>query len=242
MVGAPLAQPRLPKASDVLAGELRHQILSNRMEAGARLPSESELIEQSGFSRATVREALRLLEADGLITIRRGPKGGITVSHPDLRQVTRSLAIVLTRSDAQLGDLFVLRCLLEPPAAALAAHDATPEQRAELTNAAATDPGLGHAVDFHHRLAVATGNPLLQMLISVLNDILDLHAAEERLSSADLAAASRHHRAIAAAIAAGQAEEASQEMDRHIGRFARALSRQGRLGEPIIPRRAPGGR
>jgi GntR family transcriptional repressor for pyruvate dehydrogenase complex len=225
----------------VLAGSLRQQILGNRMQAGARLPAEPELIEQSGFSRATVREALRLLEADGLIAIRRGPKGGITVRQPDLRQVTRSLAIVLTRSDAKLADLFALRRLLEPSAAALAARNATVEQRAGLSTAAAADPGLGHAVEFHHLLAAATGNPLLEVLISVLNDILDLHAAEENLSSADLAAAGRHHCAVATAIAEGEAEAASQAMDRHIGRFERALSRHGRLSEPIVPRRANGG-
>jgi DNA-binding FadR family transcriptional regulator len=91
-------QPRLPKASDVLADRLRAQILGNQMRPGEPLRSEATLIAETGFSRGTVREALRLLESDGLIEIRRGPHGGIRVAEPDLSQVTRSLALLLTIS------------------------------------------------------------------------------------------------------------------------------------------------
>jgi DNA-binding FadR family transcriptional regulator len=229
---------RPPKAADVLASGLRQKILRNGMKVGARLPSERELIEQSGLSRATVREGLRLLEADGLIAIRRGPKGGITVSQPSLHQMSRTLAILMTRTQARVADLFTLRRLLEPPAAGLAARNATPEQRAALNHAVTPASDVGQAVAFHELLAAATGNPLLQVVLEVLDGILHVHASEEDLSAADLAGVGRQHRAVAAAIVHHDAEAASEAMDRHIASFERALSRQGRLEGPIVPGRA----
>jgi len=226
---------RIPKASDVLASEIRRQILGNRLSSGTRLRSESELIAESGFSRATVREALRLLEAEGLISVRRGPKGGIVVAYPDAQHVTRALAIVLAHSDASLSNLFELRRLLEPAAAAAAAQNASPEQKHMIQRASAVELEVGHTVHFHFVLAEATGNPMLRVLVTVINDILELHAPDEHLTQADLAAAATHHAAISRAILAGDAVAAQTEMLRHIEKFERALGRQGRLDQLIVP-------
>src|SRR5919107_900384 len=81
----------LPKASALLADELRARILGTGLEPGSPLPSEPEIIEQSGLGRASVREALRLLEAQGLVVIRRGSHGGIFVAQPDPSALGRTL-------------------------------------------------------------------------------------------------------------------------------------------------------
>jgi GntR family transcriptional regulator, transcriptional repressor for pyruvate dehydrogenase complex len=227
---------RIPKASDVLAGEIRKQILRRRLPSGSRLRSESELISDSGFSRATVREALRLLEAEGFISVKRGPRGGIVVAYPDAQHVTRVLASVLAHSDATLSNLFAIRRLLEPVAAAAAAESASEEQRQMIERASAAELEVGHTVHFHFVLAEATGNPLLRVLVTVINDILELHAPDEHLTHADLAAAARHHAAIAQAIIACDAAAAHREMLRHIDKFEQALGRQGRLNQLIVPR------
>src|ERR1700733_11935074 len=86
---------RVPKASGFVADELRAQIIGNDLAPGTRLPSEAQLIEQFGLSRATVREALRLLEAEGLILVKRGPRGGLTVSRPNPSHISRSMATMV---------------------------------------------------------------------------------------------------------------------------------------------------
>ena len=83
------------------------------MTEGTELPVEAELIRQEGVSRSTVREALRILEHEGLVTTRRGG-GGAFVTTPDARQTARSLAALLSVSQAHLRDLFEFRRLVEP--------------------------------------------------------------------------------------------------------------------------------
>lgn len=74
-VERPEALPRLPKISEQLADRLRATILGRGMRPGDRLSSEAELISHYGVARGTVREALRLLESEGIIEIRRGAAG-----------------------------------------------------------------------------------------------------------------------------------------------------------------------
>ena len=83
---------RPAKVSELLADRLRGQILGQGIKAGEVFSSEPELIARFGLARGTVREALRLLESEGLITIRRGRSGGIEVREPDLVQIRCMLA------------------------------------------------------------------------------------------------------------------------------------------------------
>src|SRR5258707_7489369 len=73
----------VPKASDVLADDLRERILLGEFPEGTALPTERDLVAQTQMSRATVREALRILEVQGLIRIKTGPAGGAFVQKPD---------------------------------------------------------------------------------------------------------------------------------------------------------------
>jgi DNA-binding GntR family transcriptional regulator len=85
-----LSRGRVPKAAELLASEMRRMILGRGLAPGTPLPSEAEIIEQRGQSRVTAREALRLLEAEGLIEVRRGPRGGVLVGDPRPAHVARS--------------------------------------------------------------------------------------------------------------------------------------------------------
>ncbi|HLK16425.1 MAG TPA: GntR family transcriptional regulator, partial [Fimbriimonadaceae bacterium] len=156
------------KVSDVLAREIRNLILGKRLQANTPLPSESEWIAQTGYSRATVREALRLLESDGLISIKRGPGGGIRVSHPDVGHATRTLGIMLALSNATLRDLFEVRKLLEAKAAEVAATAATAEQREKLLEVSEAK-SFETEVDFHRLLAECTGNDLFSLILASLH-------------------------------------------------------------------------
>lgn len=228
---------RVPKASSVLADEFRAKIVTGEWNYGESIGSESELVERSGFSRGTVREALRLLEADGLLTVKRGARGGISLARPDLSQVTRSLAFLLTLDEIPLRSLFQFRKLVEPAAARLAAENITPEQSDRLN--ALTDgdrPGYQDEADFHELIAHCTGNQLLSMMLVVPHELLHLHLQGQAFAIADVQGARRAHRLIAQAISVGAGADAERLMLNHLERFEELMVREGRMDDPIIGR------
>jgi DNA-binding FadR family transcriptional regulator len=93
----------IPKAADVLAEVLREQILDGQLGEGSTLPSERALAEQSGLSRATVREALLILELDGLVLTRTGRKGGTEVVRPRSERVQRSIRTFIRGQGVRLN-------------------------------------------------------------------------------------------------------------------------------------------
>ncbi|WP_164478753.1 FadR/GntR family transcriptional regulator [Mycolicibacterium stellerae] len=226
----------LPKLAAMLAQELRSKILGLGLEPGAPLPSEPELIEQSGLGRASVREAIRLLEAEGLVVIRRGSHGGIFVAQPNLSNLSANIAPVLTLSKAPLRDLTTYRKMVEPPAAGMAARLATEAEKADLLDLASHNPGAGYVneVAFHERVAELTDNLLLRVLVRVPHDLLREHLKGEALDDAVVAEANNAHRAIAKAILAGDAERAERAMMKHLEAFEERFDGAGRLDRPIV--------
>ena len=84
-----LSPVEVPKASDVLAGELRERILNGELAEGAPLPAERELVKQTQMSRATVREALRILEVQNLVRVKAGRAGGAFVQRPTTKSMAK---------------------------------------------------------------------------------------------------------------------------------------------------------
>lgn len=237
--GAPVSRREpasLPKASDVLAERLRRHIFSEGLQPGDRLPPEAELIETERLSRASVREALRILETEQLVRIRRGPKGGVFVRYPDPTHVAKSLASLLTLSEAPLRDVFDFRAAVEPAAAAAAAREARPDQveaLQHLANLATVDA----EVQFHLNLAGATNNSVFDVLLGSLVEVIREHAPrEQHLGAADREDAHRAHQRIADAIASRDEAKAAETTARHIAAFRLRMEKLGRLDEPIVPR------
>src|SRR5208282_3407440 len=104
-----------------VADELRALIVSGELADGASLGREPDLVERFGVSRPSLREALRILEAEGLITVVRGVLGGVIVHEPAERMTARTAALLLTARNVSLADVFEARALLEPVAARVAA-------------------------------------------------------------------------------------------------------------------------
>lgn len=229
---------RVPKAAHLLADDLRRQILTQRLSVGTPLPGERQLIEQSGYSRATVREALRQLESEGLITTQRGPRGGLSVAHPDTHHVTRSLAVTLALSDANLRDLFEFREVLEPPAAAMAAERATAPQREALLAEADRYPDsqIVHNADFHLCLAAATNNEFYRLALAAVLEITVWHSVEDRLTDDELLSAVRAHQRIARHIVERRPDAARDSMYTHLRGFRALMEARGRLKDSIIVR------
>src|SRR5262245_48446666 len=104
-----------------IADELRRQIVSGELDEGDLIGHEPELIERFGVSRPSLREALRILEAEGLISVIRGVQGGVVVHHPDQRLTARTAALVLQARKVSLADVFEARTIIEPAAVRLVA-------------------------------------------------------------------------------------------------------------------------
>src|SRR6202171_1593971 len=131
----------VPKASDVLARELRERILSGELAEGTTLPAERELVKQTQMSRATVREALRILEVQNLVRVRAGRAGGAFVQRPTTKSMANSVTLMIRGQKIKLADLMETREALEPFGAALAARNRTEADLSELdrANAAIAD-------------------------------------------------------------------------------------------------------
>ncbi|MDM0069953.1 GntR family transcriptional regulator [Variovorax sp. J31P207] len=126
------ASNKRPKAAEVVASELRRQIVTGRLKPGDQLQPEHVLRSEFEISRPTMREALRLLESESLITISRGKHGGARVSSVDLGAVARQVGVFLQLEGTTLADVWLARTLIEPPAAGLIAARPDPEILASL--------------------------------------------------------------------------------------------------------------
>ena len=113
------AKPR--EKPQQIADELRRLIISGELDEGDSLGHEPELIERFGVSRPSLREALRILEAEGLISVVRGVQGGVRVHRPDQRLTARTAALVLQARNVSLADVFEARTIIEPAAVRLVA-------------------------------------------------------------------------------------------------------------------------
>ncbi len=224
-----------PKASSVLAEDLRADIIRSRLREGDPYLSEQDIIARSGMARGTVRETLRLLEADGIIVTRRGPHGGVRIAKPNVSGSTRSIAMMLAMSQSPLRDLFALRRMLEREAAALAAVHATDEQIEQLRALSSYEYApLGDTMTFHTVLAEACSNDFYAVTLDIVHALAAWHTPQEPITADVLHLAELAHQKIADRIAARDPEGAAAAMDRHIAGFEDEMRKAGRLDEPVI--------
>ena len=166
-----------------VADELRALIVSGELSDGESLGRELDLVERFGVSRPSLREALRILEAEGLITVERGVRGGVVAHEPDKRITARTAALLLRSRNVPLADVFEARSLLEPEAARKIAGLQARARRAiaaelgaliDAQQEAIGDPAAFAVVttEFHERLVALSGNQTLSILIEMLNEIV----------------------------------------------------------------------
>jgi DNA-binding FadR family transcriptional regulator len=220
-----LGRLNVPKAGDVLADQLRSRIRSGELREGQALPAERELVIQTGLSRMSVREALRLLEAEGLIETRPGRNGGSRVRRPAGDELTRHLELFIWGRNVGFNDLHDVREALEALAAEGAARrhtDADVEDLTEKTTAVEAavhnvETYLAANLDWHIAVARASHNELLISFMSVLSNAIHDATAIEAFDSPDVRAATlKIHRSILAAIVDRDADAARRRMLRHV--------------------------
>lgn len=213
-----------------VAEQLREAILDGRIEPGDPLPTERELAESFGASRASIREALRALQAQGLIVGGPAPASAVVAGPHD--RAARDALVALLRADrVPLDDLIEFRCLLEGEALRRAAESGEPERLAEAreTLEQMADPSIGvEAFDeadvrFHVSLVRASGNEAMHLVMMALRDPVARHLLDALRASDDADETLRRlhaeHEAILAAVEDGDGDRAAGLVDRHIRRF-----------------------
>jgi GntR family transcriptional repressor for pyruvate dehydrogenase complex len=178
-----LARPlRLPKMAEVVAEYIRRDIVTGVLKEGESLPAAAVLIERFGVSKPTIREALRILESETLIEVRRGASGA-RVQLPTEAAAGRSVGILLQLDQTTLKDVWQARMTFEPPLAGLLAKTWDEEDMATLRNGledsrrALSDPikFAESQTDFHYLVVTLAGNRTLALMARLLNEVIRLH-------------------------------------------------------------------
>jgi GntR family transcriptional regulator, transcriptional repressor for pyruvate dehydrogenase complex len=176
---------RSPKTAELVARTLRRMVVDGQLKDGDFLPNEAELMSHFGVSRPTLREAVRVLESERLVEVRRGSRTGARVRVPGAEIVARPAGLLLELSGATIADVMVARAGIEPAAARLLAQNRTPAALDELNRIvnealpAAWDSGALAEVTaaFHRRMVELSGNATLGMIAGMLHEITQRHTA-----------------------------------------------------------------
>jgi GntR family transcriptional repressor for pyruvate dehydrogenase complex len=228
------------RLSDEIVKQIKDTLFAGKLQAGDRLPTERALAEQFETSRASVREALRTLEQEGMIHIRKGVSGGIFIADLDHRPVMNSFQTLLHLKKISIDNIAEVRLIFEPEAARLAAEKATEADLRELEEViqqmsmAVQERELPSSFDlkFHQIIARATGNPILAMLAESMLGVASKAITELHPSVDTLRHVLTSHRKVFEAIRKRDSKLAYRTMREHIidvqARLAKQAARQAR--------------
>ncbi|CAA0131917.1 Pyruvate dehydrogenase complex repressor [Mycolicibacterium vanbaalenii] len=220
---------RSPKTAELVAGTLRRMVVDGTLTDGDFLPNEAELMAHFGVSRPTLREAVRVLESERLVEVRRGSRTGARVRVPGPEIVARPAGLLLELSGATIADLLTAKSGIEPMAARLLAQAGPTEafdeldQMLEALIAEGWQSGrLAETTGaFHLRVVQLSGNATLSIVAGMLHEITVRHTAfvfKERrpVSKADYDKLVRSYRKLMQYLRAGDAEGAEAHWRRHL--------------------------
>ena len=175
----PTGEAKNRRVFEVVYDKIRHELAQGVLKAGDKLPAERELAEKLGFSRAAVREALRALEATGLVQLQKGVKGGAFIQSGNRGDVNRSINDIILLGKVPLRQVTEVRTLLLTRAVQLICERATPEDLDRIeknildTEIAARDAGpiMRHVREFYNLLGELSGNEILAVLIEATSSL-----------------------------------------------------------------------
>jgi GntR family transcriptional regulator, transcriptional repressor for pyruvate dehydrogenase complex len=175
---------RSPKTAELVARTLRRMVVDGQLKDGDFLPHEADLIAHFQVSRPTLREAVRVLESERLVEVRRGSRTGAKVRVPGAEIVARPAGLLLALSGASLADVMTARTAIEPAAAKLLAEEGTDEAHAELARLVDAVPRAYEAgklasasAQIHRRMVELSGNATLGIIAGMLHEIGERHTA-----------------------------------------------------------------
>lgn len=219
----------LSRVSQAIVEQIRTLLRQGRLRPGDRLPSERELCERFGVSRVTVREALRVLEAGGLIEVRVGARGGAFVTTPTSRKVGEGLADLLNLSPLTAAEVTEARQVFELGIVPMVVERATDEDIAALRDLTLAhqralecgDYTMSLSADFHVRVAACTHNAAIEMLVQSFHGPLLMSLLEAQVIAPLMGhRGSGEHREFIEAVADRDVHRAREIMREHLQRTA----------------------
>lgn len=226
-------QRRTEKVSEVIAREIIHDIVSRDLGPGTTLPSESDMLDAYDVGRASLREALRILEVHGLIAIKPGRGGGPVVMNVSSSEFARMATLYLHVGRATYRDLMDARLVIEPMMARLVATrgDGVLREALEASLAGtrtaidAEDGGryVATASEFHSLILSVSGNPILDIYGGSLRHLLTERVSKGLFPGEYRERIAAQHEEIANAILAHEPEKAEQLMREHMEQYSAQL-------------------
>lgn len=225
------------RVSAEIVEQIKSAIRAGKLGPGDRLPPERELTELFGVSRVTVRDALRVLEATGLVEIRVGAGGGAFVTAPDTGDVGEGISNMLLMRTVSPAAVTETRIILEVGMLPLVCERATEEDlaildeictRAEETLRDDSDYDVALSAEFHAQLANATHNEVIRLLTEPLHHPLELSLRQAKSRAPNMGQeGTKEHRKLIEAIRARDVDKAQAIMRQHLGRTAERVRNGG---------------
>jgi GntR family transcriptional repressor for pyruvate dehydrogenase complex len=224
---------RPKKAAILIAHQIVHDITDEELPVGTMLPNETDLADKYGVARATLREALRYLEFQGVVSMRTGPHGGPMVAKADYRPLASTFALLLERTKMPFGHLVDARLTLEPMLARQAAKQISDDQIDELrashetmvANLTRSEAFLAENHRFHELIAAASGNQIFEYLLSSLHWITDSTPMGVNYGMQTRKAILAAHKLIVDALANRDVDASERAMFNHVNEFAKYLAK-----------------
>ncbi|WP_051194312.1 FadR/GntR family transcriptional regulator [Nocardia jiangxiensis] len=215
------------KQSEIVAREITDEIVSQALEEGTRLHNEREMLEKYRVGRSTLREAMRLLESRGIVTVRAGRDGGPVVRRPKPSDLGESLTLLMQFNGIPFSELFAARQALEPLLARMAASriSATEVEELDSINAEMAenldDRELFRSTNFrfHEVIANASRSPVLELLSASLEwgaDGLAFGVVAGDFTTRQRRDVLTAHKELADALRAGDPDRAHDAMASHL--------------------------
>lgn len=223
------------KLYETVAREIVRRIREEELPPGTLLPSESQMLADFGVGRASLREALRVLEVGGLITIKPGPGGGPVVAGVEAREFGRMASLYFQVGRMTFSELMEARLVMEPVMARLAAERRDPRLVAELDRAVddmqkvqlSNDTEyLSTSADFHETVAGMSGNRILDLFGSALLELFYDRVSGMLFPVSRRSGIRDAHAAIAEAIRDGDADRAETLMREHMVEYVEYAKRR----------------
>ena len=223
-----------------IADELRALIVSGELSEGDSLGNVPDLVERFGVSRPSMREGLRILETEGLVSVVRGVGGGVVVHEPNQRMTARMAAVILQSRNVPLGDVVDALTILEAISARAIAgrrnRKAIVEELRQLMlqeRRSMSPDKLGVlSAEFHARLVSAAGNETISIVVEMLTEVVTRAVAavgperDPRHAPDALRIGIRARERLLEMIEAGDGDAAEQHWRAHMKILAKMLAPQ----------------
>jgi GntR family transcriptional regulator, transcriptional repressor for pyruvate dehydrogenase complex len=246
---------RAPKTAELIASYIRGQVVRGELKTGDSLPPETALMEMFGVSRPTLREAFRILEAESLITVRRGARGGARVVSPDIAVAARYVGLLLQMSGTTIADVYEARTVIEPAAAGLLAARRSRQDLDDLNACVEHLVGLVESDEqfrdadtwsqaimrFHDLVLERSGNRTLAVQAGVLREVVAMYLSTAVMRTFDhpdtqdqFRKLVRSYRKLVLLIDARDADGAERHWRTHLEVIGRRLLRDDTGAKAVV--------